>query len=116
MEKYTKAKSKITKELIKQTDFNKRDKVDELLEMENFILNGTQGYNSKRFFEDLKKKYPNEYAEMFPELDPEGYKRILDKEREERERKEREMAFWKQKEEEFINATKEDWIKAGGKA
>jgi hypothetical protein len=89
--------------------------VDELLEMENFILNGTRGYNSKQFFEQLKKKYLDEYAEMFPELDQDGYKRILDREREEREQKEREAAFWKRKEEEIAKATKEDWLKAGGR-
>ncbi len=50
MEKYTKARSNIAKNLIKQTDFNNRDKIDGLLELKSFIINDANTYNSKAFF------------------------------------------------------------------
>ncbi|MCL5101243.1 MAG: hypothetical protein M1348_01365 [Candidatus Parvarchaeota archaeon] len=99
MEKYTNAKSTLVKTLIKTTDFNHRHKIDELLELESFILNSTNSHNAKEFFESLKKKYPNEYAEIFQELKSEDIKLAELEGRRKKEEKEREERFWKEKEE-----------------
>ncbi len=115
MRKYTDARSTLVKNLIKETEFKDREKVDQLLELEHFILYGPGGFWSKRYFEDLKEKYSNEYTEMYKELRPEEYRRKLGEENEERERVEKEKEFWRRKEEQLEREEREDWEDAGGK-
>lgn len=115
MKKYSNAKSTLVKALIKQTDFSHRQKIDDLIALEDFILGGMRGHNSKEFFEHLKKKYPNEYAEIFQELKPEELKRAQDEERKKKEEKEREERFWKEKEAQLAKEEEEDWRRSGGK-
>ena len=116
MRKYTDAKSTLVKDLIKETEFKDRAKIDELLELEHFILYGPKGFWSEKYFEDLKGRYSNEYAEMYKELRPEDYQRKLDEEREEKERADKEKEFWRRKEEQLEKEEREDWEDAGGKS
>ncbi len=113
--KYTNAKSTLVKNLIKETEFENRSRVDELLELEHFIMYGPKGYFSATYFEDLRKKYPNEYTEMYKELKPEEYQRKLDEEHEGEKRKKEEEEFWVRKKEQLEKDEEGDWRRAGGK-
>lgn len=113
---YSRAKSTLIKNLIKKTKFENRKKIDDLLILEKFILDGgAHSYNSGMLLGQLKKEYPNEYIEMFQELKPEELRRVQEEERKKKEEREKQERLWKEKKAQLEREKKEDWQRAGGK-
>ncbi len=89
-----KVKSKFVKKLISQNveDEERREYINDLINLEWFILNGVHGYASARYYHHLKRKYRKEWEAIYSELNPEKFKEIIAEEQriEEERRRERE--------------------------
>lgn len=108
------------KNKIKGLSFNNvddRNYIKDLMYIENKIVTpcANWGYAGAMCFHWKQRDYPDEYKEIYKELDPEGFKKVLkNRIQDEKKRKRSDKKFWKQQDKE-TQAFKKEWIKAGGK-
>jgi hypothetical protein len=115
--RYTKAKSELVRNLIRGASWKDRvhrEYVDDLIEIERYVLTGPTGFADALRAGMLKAKYSRESMIIFKELKPEEYERFI-KEDKRRRRKIREkterLARERKIEEERL---RREWLKMGG--
>ena len=113
-----KAKSKVVKDLIKGSSFSDssvRTRVDELLRIERYILDGVHSYASALLYHHLKGKYPAEWTNIYEELEPSEFQ-ILRREEEKRlKEQERWRETQRKAEKEREERARRDWQAMGGR-
>ena len=114
---YTSVNSEFIKTEIRSSNWNdriRRDYIDSLLELEEYVLHGARGCANALYMGGLKDQYKREYDIIFKELRPEEYERLAkEEERRELERQEedeKERKEFKDKEE----RQRREWLEAGG--
>jgi len=117
MGKYTKIKSNFIKEKLKQTRWQNRFYIDNLIFLEKAILRKFKGYgcygNIKLY--KIKNEFKNEFETIFKELDLKEWEKYNKKEKVIKE-KLKNMEEGKRKQQITITKRKKDnWVKAGGK-
>lgn len=115
--RYAAAKSELVRNLIRGASWKdrvRREHVDDLIEIERYVLTGPTGFADALRAGMLKAKYTRESMIIFEELKPEEYKRFIEED-EQRRRKIREeterLARERQIEEERL---KKEWLEMGG--
>jgi len=117
MGRYTCAKSKFIKDLIKGmawSDTKKREYIETLIDLEDVILNGTRSFGVGMWYNAMVGRYKKEWEAIYSELKPKEFRELLKQEAEKQKLViwEREQAAKKRRKEEAMD--KEDWAKAGG--
>ena len=113
--KYTKIKSNFVKQKLKETAFENRHYIDDLMFLEKSITEGVMGMGSNIKYFTSKSKYKEEYLAILKELKPELYK--FEKARIKKDEKEQKMLEEEELEEEKEQERRERiaWQKMGGK-
>ena len=108
-----KPKSKFLKALLKKTEWKDRDKINDLLELEMYVLdNGIRkGWAHAMKMVGFESTYENELFTMMKELNPKMYRKYVKIEKEETgERKKIERDISKED-----ASAKRAWLKSGGR-
>ena len=118
MTDYSKAKSKFVKEKIKKTSWKNREMIDDLIFLEDYITGKIKrlGWSGGMKLHEIKSTYKKEYATIYKELDPKGYKKLLDRNKKEKEQEKREDKKFREEEMKELMKERKEWKKAGGKA
>lgn len=114
--KYSQIRSSYVRNRIKRSSWTKdRNYIDQLMKLECYILNGPGCFAGALHYHHLKEKYRSEWEELYQELKPEEFKRLMDREKARKQE-------WNRKLEETIRRKKimdrclrKDWIAMGGK-
>ena len=115
MGKYTNIKSKFIKEKIKKVNWknkNEREKIDDLIFIENIILEKERmSWMGSFRWNGLKKT--KEFKAIYEELNPKEFAKMNKEEDKEIAREKREKVRWKKEERLEEERDRKDWIKAG---
>ena len=113
---YKNIKSEFIKNKIKETSWKDREYIDDLIQIENFILRG--GPNSMAggyLYHNLKISYRREWEIIYKELNPKRYTELIQREDEEKERERKEDEERMREEEKELERKRKEWIEKGGK-
>ena len=114
---YTAVKSEFIKANIRGSNWNDRIRknyIDSLIELEEYVLHGARGWADALYMGALKDQYKREYDIIFKELRPEKYEQLA-KEEEQRELK-RQKEREKERKEFVVKEERQrkKWLDAGG--
>lgn len=114
---YGSVKSEFTKNLIRSASWRdnaRRKYIDDLIEIERYVLEGPKGFGDAMRAHMIKEQYRGEYNTIFKELKPREYEQYLrDQERRREELELESERLRKQKEAESKRLRKE-WLEIGG--
>ena len=113
---YKNIKSEFIKNKIKETPWEAREYIDDLIKIEDFILRGgphsmAGGY----LYHHIKNKYHQEWEIIYKELNPKEYAELIKREKEEKERARKEDEKRMQEEEKELERKRKEWIEMGGR-
>jgi len=113
--KYSDTRSDFVRKKIKETVFDKRDYIDDLLFLEKSITVGISGWAGNMKLSGLKKQYSEEYAAIYQELDLDGWKEFLETENQRKLEAKVRRAEEKKRERKRLEQIKQEWLDAGGR-
>ena len=113
-------KSEVIKEKIKNIKLNYKNKkyIEELLDLEDYIVNVVHSMGGNYLYHDLKDRYKKEWKEIYLELKPKVFKQIIEREKKEKEKEKIEEAKMRleeiKEEKEYKKEFKTMWKEYGG--
>jgi len=107
--------SSLIKNLIKKSNFNNRDYIDDLMDIELYVTGKLYGMWSGYKVNYLKETYPKEFKTIYKELDSKGFKQYLNQKRLDRQKERRLNEEYKKERKKEFQEAKSEWKKAGGK-
>ncbi|MCK4730414.1 MAG: hypothetical protein KAT28_03790 [Candidatus Aenigmarchaeota archaeon] len=108
-------KSEFIKKKIKETLWKDRKYIEDLIRIERYALGEYFGWVTGYIVADLKENYPKEWEIIHQELNPKGYKKMLEQAKKERENEKREGIKIRKEETEEEKRDLREWKKLGGK-
>ncbi len=112
---YKNIKSEYIKNKIKETSWEKRDYIDDLIKIERRALGEFSGSGTGYIVKQLESDYPKEWEIIWKEINPERYAKMVEEEKEwqdEKRRREEEEELKRRKEEE---EKRKEWIEMEGR-
>lgn len=100
---------------LRKTSFSKRKYIENLTNLEYFILNGAHNMAGNYLFRNLKGSYPREFRAIFKEIKLKEYKKWVEEQRRENEEEKRVEREGKSAEKRFLAEEKKQWLRLGGK-
>ncbi|HOC78171.1 MAG TPA: hypothetical protein PKO31_05725 [Methanofastidiosum sp.] len=96
---------------LKGFDYNDENKqyIQDLMFLERVISGQRINYIAGMSYESKKKKYKEEFKEIYTELNPEGYKKYLEDEEKIRIKSEKSRKEWEQTMKEEEELSKKSW-------
>lgn len=111
MARYTGVKSEYIKRLLGRTPWSRRKRIDDLITLRGFLVDGPRSFAEAMHYHQLKSKYWWDYLELLAESFPERLEAALALADHQEAERERLMAAMRQREEEEYR----DWLAAGGR-
>ena len=110
-------KSKFIKRLIKDTSWKneaRRRYINDLIELERFILIGPKSFAEGMYYAALKNKYKKEWEIIYKELKPEQFSRLKEEKKLMEEEYQREMKKLRKELNKWEKRLKREWLEMGG--
>lgn len=111
---YDGVKSEFIKKKIKGRKWSGRGYIDDLIHLENYIINGPNGFSGAMHFNLLKSENKKQYEAIFKELKPKEFEKYIERKKKEEEESRKQHELWEIRNGEKERRLKEEWIKAGG--
>lgn len=108
---YTEVTSAFIRSLIKESSWQNRQKVDDLIRLHRFILHPPKSFSGGWAFSHLKSTYPLEFLKLLEEYSPEALELELSEREQIRLKLEK---LQTERESELIEMQKQ-WLMAGGR-
>jgi|SRR3989344_1002613 len=117
MTDFTKIKSKFVKDQLRKLKYSAKNKsyIEDLMKIEQYISNPELYFVSGVKFHGIRPKYNKEVAAIFAELNPKGYKVLLEQDRTVRENVKRWQKEVKEQEQMEKEVSKRTWALMHGK-
>ena len=116
--KYTKIKSEFIKKKIKETRFEDRTYIDDLIFLEQVILEEIDpkeiGWLGNMKLHGLKKRYYGEFAEIYMELNSKEWKKLQERDKKEIVKEILRLQKLDEEKERELEEVREDWVGGGG--
>ena len=113
---YENIKSEFIRNKIKETSWEAREYIDDLIKIEDFILRGgPHNWSGAMYYHQLKTNYRREWEIIYEELNPKKYAELIKHEEEEKERERGEDEKRMQEEEKELERKRKEWMEMGGK-
>jgi hypothetical protein len=108
---YSKIKSAYINNLLRQTSWDEHQKIDDLINLHRYIISHPRSFTSGMHYSHLMHKYDKEFLILLKEHSEIAYEAEIKKRNSYHEK----LISEAQKEKEYIEKRKTDWLKAGGK-
>ena len=112
---YEEVKSEFIKNKIKETRWEDRGYIDDLLKIEQHALGKLWGLWSGYIAKELESNYPKEWEIIYKEVNPKGWEARMKREREYEEKKRIEDEERERRKNEEYERNRREWIEMGGK-
>jgi len=106
---YSEIKSEFVKKELKKTAWKEREYIKDLMKIEELATGVLKGVMVFHWTRHYPPRYPAQWKAIWKELNPEGYKRWLDRSRKEKERDRRETTKIEREEKEELRREKREW-------
>ena len=112
---YAKIKSKFIKEELKKTKWGDNRYIDDLMYIEKFASGETFGMATMHIINRVKSKYPKQWKKIWMEINPKGYKEMIEQKKKEEKKEKQEDELFKKEQELQLKKEKQEWQELGGK-
>lgn len=108
---YTEVTSAFIIRLIRESSWQNRQKIDDLIHLQGFIVHPPKSFNSGWAFSHLKSNYPDEFRKLLEEYSP----LALEQELTDRENLRKQREILQSKRELELEESRRLWVAAGGR-
>ena len=113
---YSEIRSSYIRNRINRSSWTKdRNYIDQLMKLEWYILNGPDCFGGALHYHYLKEKYRSEWEEVYQELKPEEFKKLVDREEARKQEWNRKLKETIRRKKIMDKCLKKEWIAMGGK-
>jgi len=111
---YKEIKSNYIRQKIRETKWEDRSYISDLMSLESLILTGPGGMAGARLWVKLESQYPEEFKAIYFELKPEKAKEIFERKRKELEKLRKEERERIKRNKKRLEERLKEWLEMGG--